>query len=106
MARRTELTKQIEIRKSSLQSLINSVKTKLQSKSRFSDVKRKEREAKVGEFLQSIPSSQDEVVGRLENIKLGLSKKLNLEEINGLCEVQDELARLKISLGDLECQQQ
>ncbi|CAG8742586.1 10995_t:CDS:2, partial [Racocetra persica] len=65
------------------QEIIHSVKHKLESKSFFPCVKQR-REKKLVLLFKNIPITQEELVKNLENIKPGLSEKLNTKEIDML----------------------
>jgi uncharacterized protein (DUF2344 family) len=71
-----ELQKLIVSKQITLGELVNSVKEKLQSKSKFSETKQKDRSEKLDSFFKNFPTSQDEFVKGLDNIKENLSKKL------------------------------
>ncbi|CAB4376900.1 uncharacterized protein OCT59_018735 [Rhizophagus irregularis] len=66
---------------------INSAKEKLKSKSKFS-AKRNKRNNELKAFFKNLPTNPKEFIEFLENIKVGLSKKLTSEEIDNLCQAK------------------
>jgi hypothetical protein len=97
LAQEKVLQQQIKVKKTEIKQLINSAKNKLKSNSKFSDTKRQEREEKLESFFENIPTNPEEFKKSLENIKEGLSKKLTAEEINNLCQTNNELKQLRLS---------
>ena len=102
-----KLQEQIKTKEDYLRNLINSSKNKLKSKSKgiFSDDKHKERNEKLELFFKNFPSSKEEFIKGLENIKNDLSKKLSEQEINSLCQTRIESTQLQIELKNLQEQQ-
>lgn len=97
---------QIRRFKKHLNELIESAKDKLKSKSKLSDVKRQERDKELESFFKNLPTTSKEFIEKLENIKKDLSKKLTMEEINNLYQVQVDLTKLQMELEDLKSKQQ
>jgi hypothetical protein len=95
-----ELQKQITIKISGFESLVNSAKEKLKSKSYFS-TDREERDRQLESFFEIFPTNLDEFIKGLESIKKDLSKKLIWSEINSLCQTKVELNSLQKELESL-----
>jgi len=89
-----------------LEELVSSSKNKLKSTSKFSEDKRRERDEKLKLVFENLPTTLEELIAGLEEIKDGLSKKLTEEEINNLYQVKKTLADLKQELATLQEQQQ
>ncbi|KAF0432757.1 hypothetical protein F8M41_005171 [Gigaspora margarita] len=79
----TKLNNQIE-QKNNIQEKIRSAKDKLKSKSFFPCKTRKRENRLKSLFNEEHPITQEKLVEKLESIKLGLSEKLDTEDINVL----------------------
>lgn len=100
-----DLQKQIRIKEIEVGQLINSIKSKLKSKSKFADIKhnKEERNEKLEVIFKKLSAiTREEFVKELENIKQGLSEKLTEQEVNNLYCVQAELTKLRKELENIE----
>lgn len=99
------LSEQIETRKTYLQGLISSAREKLKSHSKIPFFrKHEERERRLVSLFENIPNTLEEFIRDLENIKKELSKEITKEEINELCQTNNELRQLRINLENLQGQ--
>jgi len=71
-----------------------------------SDIRRKERDEKLKLVFENFPTAPKELMAKLEEVKSGLGKRLSAEEINNLCQVQDELTKSQTDLENLLQRQQ